>query len=160
MLKRGGYLDFEISLFVVIICLGAYEGGAYVLRLLMSVRRAFRHPCRVSRARMLPVSLPSVEVSLGAAVEVSVPVPFPSVIVLAVQDASIPLVPSASTKASVITAFFIICSNAAFAAFFVFADEKMRSARLFSPGESVFSRCFCWFLLEIRGNFRNYEIKL
>ena len=104
---------------------------------------------------MLPVPLPSVEVSLGAAVEVSVPVPFPSVIVLAVQDASIPLVPSARTKASVITAFFIICSNAAFAAFFVFADEKMRSARLFSPGGSVFSRCFCWFLLEIRGNFRN-----
>ena len=76
---------------------------------------------------MFPELLLSVEVSVGDTVEdpVVVPVPESSVIVFAVHDARTPLVPSASTSANVITAFFIICSNAAFCGVFFFAVTKI-----------------------------------
>ena len=72
----------------------------------------------------LPVPLPSVEVSVGAVVAVPVLVPLPSAVVLDVQDARIALVQSVSTRANVITAFFIICSNAALRGVFFLRMRK------------------------------------
>ena len=92
----------------------------------------------------LPVSLPSVEVSVGAVVAVPVLVPLPSAVVLDVQDARIALVQSVSTRANVITAFFISAPMPPCAAFSFCGCENrlLRSAGLFFPEKVRLSRNF------------------